>query len=236
MKVLSSCSSGRLLEIGCGAGTIINELSKKGFQCEAVETSAAAREIASYVNKGIASIYSEPEPCWLGRFDYVLAFEVLEHIENDGEALSLWRSWLKPGGTLIMSVPAHRKKWSISDVWAGHYRRYERHQLINLLNQSGFKIERLENYGFPLSNLLLPFGAKVHAREQRQRESPANGRDQNNAMSGIQREAASRLYPILRGFPGIMIMRTAFLFQQWTLGKDWGTGYFLLAHKTEEAA
>lgn len=232
LRLLVDSTPGSLLEIGCGAGTILHELSRRGYNCEAMETSAAALEIANYVNSGHARIHSSPQSHWEAKFDYLLSFEVLEHIENDRDALTLWYSWLKPGGTIILSVPAHMKKWTASDIWAGHYRRYEKPQFAELITASGFSIESIETYGFPLSNALLPLRAQVHARKLARREELlVNDRVRNNDMSGVERSAESRLYPLLKSLPGTMVMRVALFLQDKSAKQDWGTGYLLLARK-----
>lgn len=233
LRLLADFHPGLLLEIGCGAGTLLHELSRRGFECEALETSTAAQEIAHYVNLGEASIHNAPQCHWEAKFDYLLSFEVLEHIEDDANALALWYSWLKPGGTMILSVPAHMKKWTASDIWAGHFRRYEMSQLTDLITATGFTVECVESYGFPLSNALLPFRARVHARDLARRDVLANSNDRtrNNDMSGVERSAESRLYPLLKSFPGVMAMRLALFLQEMSAKTDWGTGYLLLARK-----
>jgi len=234
LRLLADSPPGLLLEIGCGAGTLLHELSRRGFECEAMETSVAALEIANYVNLGKASIHSAPQPHWEAKFNYLLSFEVLEHIEDDRNALALWYSWLKPGGAMILSVPAHLKKWTASDVWAGHFRRYEMRQLTDLITVTGFTIECVESYGFPLSNALLPLRARVHARDLARRDALVNDRARNNDMSGVARIAESRLYPLLKSYPGVMAMRLALFLQEMSAKKDWGTGYLLLARKPRE--
>jgi 2-polyprenyl-3-methyl-5-hydroxy-6-metoxy-1,4-benzoquinol methylase len=59
-------------------------------------------------------------------FDYLFAFEVLEHIADDLSALREWTGFLKPGGRLLVSVPAHARKYGKADEIVGHVRRYER--------------------------------------------------------------------------------------------------------------
>lgn len=236
LRLLTGASPGLLLEIGCGAGTLLHELSRKGYKTEAMETSTAALEIASYVNSGEATIYSTPQAHWEAKFDYLLSFEVLEHIEDDHNTLAQWYSWLKPGGKIILSVPAHMKKWTASDIWAGHYRRYEMKQLVDLMTASGFSIENIETYGFPLSNALLPLRARVHARELARRAELGDDRAHNNDLSGVDRSAESRLYPLLKSLPGTIAMRLALFLQDLSVKKDWGTGYLVLAHKPNEGS
>src|SRR3546814_13621988 len=67
---------------------------------------------------------------WQSTFNMVCAFDVLEHIEDDRLAIQEWIRWLAPNGKMILSVPAHRSRWGAGDVWAGHYRRYDRNDVV----------------------------------------------------------------------------------------------------------
>ena len=90
-------------------------------------------------------------------FDYLLAFEVLEHIKDDIGALSGWATHLRPGGRLMVSVPAHQRKYGKSDELVGHVRRYDKQQLRLLLESAGFADIRIVNYGFPITELTRRF-------------------------------------------------------------------------------
>jgi SAM-dependent methyltransferase len=89
-------------------------------------------------------------------FDCLVALEVLEHIEDDAAALKLWRTWLKPGGLIVLSVPAHMRHWTAADDAGGHYRRYERDGLNALMHAAGITIELSWNFGFPLTAATVP--------------------------------------------------------------------------------
>lgn len=232
LRLLAGLPPGSLLEIGCGAGTLLHEFSGRGFACEALETSAVALGIARHVNGDDVMFHLSPQTDWAGRFDYLFAFEVLEHIEDDRAALTAWHAWLKPDGVMLMSVPARMRKWTATDVWAGHYRRYERVGLIDLIRACGFTVDRCESYGFPLANIISPLRARVHARLlAARRASNEDTRSRNNDMSGVERRAESRFYPLLKSLPSRMTMRLAFLLQDWSTGRDWGDGYLVLARK-----
>lgn len=86
-------------------------------------------------------------------FDYLLAFEVLEHIECDAQVLRDWVRHLKPGGRILISVPAHQRKYGRSDELVGHVRRYEKAALQALMADAGFDDIRIVNYGFPITEL-----------------------------------------------------------------------------------
>jgi len=233
---LDQACVGTLLEIGCGAGALLRELSLHGIACTALETSAPALQLARFVNADRASIYAEPQPNWPGAFDVILAMEVLEHIEDDDVALRLWHTWCKPGGMLLLSVPAHPSKWSASDVWAGHYRRYTRSSIGERLAASGFMVEVVECYGFPLANLLRPLRTLVHMRRLAERNllQKSVNRAYHTQQSGIERQTEARLFPFMRSLPGRVLLRAACAMQTWSLNWERGDGYFVCARKPPE--
>jgi SAM-dependent methyltransferase len=217
---------GRLLEVGPGAGALLADLADLGYRCEALEPSAAAREVASWLRD--IPLAAAPDPAWTGAFDLVVACEVLEHLEDDDAALELWKSWLRPGGRLLISVPAHAKRWSATDVWAGHFRRYERDDLRRLVERAGFEIEELECYGFPLSNLVEPLRAFAHRRALARR---ATTLAEGTERSGVERGVEARLFPLQASWPGTLLFRAAFRLQKRFRHHDRGTGYLLLARR-----
>lgn len=232
LKQLKRMPHGELMEIGCGAGAFLYDARLSGFACGALESSEKAVCLASSINFPDVKFYRSPAKGWGGKFDLVCAFEVMEHIEDDEAALQLWQSWLKPDGYVLLSVPAHRKKWSSSDVWAGHVRRYEKKELIDRLNGAGLIVEEFECYGFPLANMLDPLRSYIHKRAIKRRASEGvSGRQGHNDLSGIERPAERKLYPLMQSFLGKALMRLAFWLQDLTVSKEWGNGYFVVARK-----
>lgn len=225
----------RILEVGCGAGALLHELGVNGFSCSALEASKAARELAARIGDQTPAsldLHAEPQPDWQGQFALVMACDVLEHIEDDSATLRQWQQWLAPDGRLLLSVPAHRRKWSEADVWAGHYRRYERDELGRLVKQSGLVIEHLECYGFPLANLSEMIGAHLYKRAViRDGADTKSTRRSNNDRSGIDRSDMTRLFPLLNSLPGRLLLRLAFAVQRPFLHRDIGSGYLLMARR-----
>jgi SAM-dependent methyltransferase len=219
---------GRLLEIGPGAGALLSDLTALGFACEALETSDEAHRLASALNPDLR-IARTPHEDWPGAFDVVVACEVLEHIEDDRAALEEWCGWLRPGGHLILSVPAHAHRWSATDVWAGHFRRYEKDGLWSLCESAGFAVVDLECYGFPLSNLVEPLRAASHQRALRRRQSA--GLAEATAQSGVSRGLEARLWPLQASLPGRLLFRAAFHLQTLFRHRDLGTGYLALLRR-----
>jgi SAM-dependent methyltransferase len=153
-----------LLEIGAGLGSAGALLARR-FSYVGLEPDEASFRVArdrigeagAVLNKAVEA-YAPPEP-----FDVVCAFEVLEHLEDEGAALAAWLRHVRPGGWLLLSVPAGRQRFGPTDVKAGHYRRYDRGDLAERLSASGLTDARILAYGFPLG-YVLEAGRNVYAR------------------------------------------------------------------------
>lgn len=237
-QLMRDIQPGRMLEIGPGAGAMLLEHAARGFQCEALDLSVEARELAQAMlanGTNAIPVHDAPQPGWDQRFDVICAFEVLEHIEADRAALSQWISWLKPGGHLLLSVPAHMKLWTARDEWAGHVRRYEREPLKLLFSQAGLQIDRFECYGFPLTNLSEWMSSPIFARDIRRDGANADDdRKRNNDRSGIDRSPDIKLFPLIRSLPGKLALRTFFTIQNAFLDTDLGSGYLVKAHRASD--
>ena len=235
LNLLDPFPRGHMLEIGCGAGALLHDLSSMGFWVEALETSPTALDVAHYINRNNPhlTIHQNIQHNWNRTFDYILAFEVLEHIEDDLGALEQWSNWLKRRGRLLLSVPAHPERWSASDVWAGHYRRYERHSLNDVLRKAGFCIEHIECYGFPLANIIAPIRALHHAKQLRDRLYDGSFQKQRvgSDLSGISRSLEAKLYPLQTCWFGVKIMQFFCFLQDAFAGTDLGNGYLVLARR-----
>ncbi len=231
LRELGPVPRGRLLEIGCGAGDLLVRLAAAGFAVSCVETSPPAREEAAarLRRHGLATRPAAALDEVAGSFDVVLACEVLEHIRDDAGALRAWVSRLAPGGRLLLTVPAHPRRFGASDAWAGHFRRYDRERLVRLAAGAGLEIERLLCYGFPLGNLIEPVRNLLNRR--RLARDPALGRAERTARSGIERTAEHRLRWLARP---ALIAPFGWL-QLPFLGTGLGTGFLLLARRRSAA-
>jgi SAM-dependent methyltransferase len=144
-----------MLEIGAGLGSAGALLGRRfayvGLEPDEVSFKTAVERIggAGSVLNLSAEDYEPPEP-----FDVVCAFEVLEHLEDDRGALVDWQRHLRPDGWLLLSVPAGRKRFGPTDVKAGHYRRYDRADLAEVLTAADLVEVEILAYGFPLGYAL----------------------------------------------------------------------------------
>jgi SAM-dependent methyltransferase len=230
---LSRLAPGDLVEVGCGAGALLDELAHAGWHATGVDASSRARRIAAALRDasgGAQRVLAEPDAAWHQCFDVVCALDVLEHIREDEVALASWISWLRPGGHVLLSVPAHRRRWSAGDEWAGHYRRYDRTDVERLLQRCDLQVVSMECYGFPLANLTEAVGARSY-RRMLQRRGDGTTREEASADSGVERSAATRLLRLLDSTPGRLGLRIALSLQAATRTTDWGSGYLVLARR-----
>ena len=156
-------------------------------------------------------------------YDFVCACEVLEHIKDDLAALVQWRSYLRPKtGKLIISVPAHQDQWEATDVWAGHYRRYEKNDLRRKLQTTGLHLEKIYNYNFPACLVLDKLRARHYERDLR---IECNDQLQATKRSGIERDFSSLTKFFAHPYFWWPVAKLSTLFYH----TDWGTGYILIA-------
>jgi SAM-dependent methyltransferase len=147
---------GRFVEMGAGTGHMTRIFLERGFTgaCHDLgdDSRQMLRENLAFAGRQITVVdqLSELTPA---SFDYLLAFEVLEHIEQDLAVLHDWMQYLRPGGRILISVPAHQKKYGRSDELVGHVRRYEKEALHTLLTTAGLEDIHIINYGFPITEL-----------------------------------------------------------------------------------
>jgi SAM-dependent methyltransferase len=237
LELLATYPPGLVLEIGSGSGALLYDLAQRGFCGLGVEQSPEALAIATQILTNVPAFridnkLSEDEK---EHYDYVVAFEVLEHIEEDQAALQTWASYLKRKGILMISVPAHHHRWSATDVWAGHYRRYERTEIDTRLENAGFDVLATYSYGWPLSNLIEPIRTWVHSRQlkraTRASATPVLDKQSHTARSGIERTVEARLYPLYANRFGAAVFSICSYLQQCVSSRDLGTGYLVLARK-----
>ena len=146
----------RILEIGCGTGHNLPMLARFGT-VDAVEIDDAARGVAEQRLGRPVSASSLPDLAGIpdATYDLVALLDVLEHVEDDVAALQSIARRLKPGGTILLTVPQYRWMWSGHDVANHHHRRYVKATLKNAVARAGLKLDLLSNF----NSLLFPFAA-----------------------------------------------------------------------------
>ena len=142
-----------ILEVGCGTGNFTILLAESGQRVSAVDVDAGYVEQA---RKRFASTPNVQVYCadastaeWTETFDSVVLLDVLEHIEADTDLLNRLRRTLKPGGRLILKVPAGSWLYSPMDRAIGHYRRYDRRSLGVAMRIAGLTPVSMSYFNLP---------------------------------------------------------------------------------------
>ena len=160
------------------------------------------------------------------KFQYIIATEVIEHIENDQETLCFWATFLNHHGKILLTVPAHQKKFGLDDLQVGHLRRYEKKQLYDLLKECGFGNIIILNYGFPLGNITRLLHNRLLKNQSRD-DFPLDAVERS-MFSGRNRPSNILKYSFLFKKP---LLWPFFLLQRLTWYFDWGDGYVVTAEK-----
>ena len=134
----------RVLEVGAGHGDFTDRLLASGRRVTATDLSARCVDIlhAKYGSTPAATVLHSDLESLPGddRYDSVLLVNVLEHIDDDLDALVQIRHRLNPGGRVILFVPAFDGLYSDFDRLVGHRRRYRRSHLVTLADRAGFEL------------------------------------------------------------------------------------------------
>ncbi|MFH1854164.1 MAG: class I SAM-dependent methyltransferase [Candidatus Omnitrophota bacterium] len=156
MRGYNFCSS--VLEVGCGTGETMKALSHsydiKGIDISDEAISACLRKGLSVQKKDLFSLN--------GKFNSIICIDVLEHIKDDSAFARHLYGILTNSGKLFIMVPSG--SMMKDDILCGHYRRYSKNSLMQLLEESNFKIEQVEMFGYPIiyyTRLIMNFMYKL---------------------------------------------------------------------------
>jgi SAM-dependent methyltransferase len=148
----------RLLDVGCGAGNMIHHLSRYG-RVKGLDIDERPVKVARQRGYDVDQYdVTQPLPFDPATFDAVTALDVIEHNEDDLAILADSCRVLKPGGHIIITVPALMWLWSHNDEINAHVRRYTAADLKEKLTKTGFEIRRVTYnnfFVFPLAAALI---------------------------------------------------------------------------------
>lgn len=146
----------RILEIGSGVGNQTKHLLVE--KPELLVASDIHDEMISYLQKNFKQAIKQKKmlveyvdvddeksinKMKKYKLDTITSVNVLEHIKNDTKALKACYDILQPGGRIIMEMPAHQELYSKLDEKLGHYRRYEKKDLIRKVKKAGFTVKKI---------------------------------------------------------------------------------------------
>ena len=171
-----------VLEYGCGMGAAGSRLAQ-GRKYTGVEPDPTSRAVAAERVGSNGQVLAEREEIPPGEtFDLVCAFEVLEHIEDDRAALQEWAGRIRPGGHLLLSVPAWQDRYGPMDAEVGHYRRYDPDALAAVLGTTDLQTVKTVMYGWPLAYALE--GVRNRALRRSQDKAAEKSMDARSHGSG----------------------------------------------------
>lgn len=133
----------RILDVGCGTGTMLTYLSSFG-KAQGVDIDEEA--VGYCRERGLEDVglgEAADLPFGDGSFDLVTALDVVEHLDDDVAAFQEMKRVLRPGGQILVTVPAHRFLWGDQDEVNMHKRRYTANELRQRLVESGFEVVRV---------------------------------------------------------------------------------------------
>ncbi|HWZ83194.1 MAG TPA: methyltransferase domain-containing protein [Terriglobales bacterium] len=137
-----------VLEVGCGTGNVLRVLEKACPNSMVVGLELWFEGLKHARNRsGAALVQADIRNLpFRKQFDLVGMFDVLEHIPEDEATLRLAHGALRPGGQLLLTVPAHPSLWSYFDEAAHHCRRYSQEDLRSKLESAGFEVRFLTEF------------------------------------------------------------------------------------------
>jgi SAM-dependent methyltransferase len=162
-------------DVGGGNGYVAKALQDTGLEVVLVEPGSTGAQNAR--SRGVLHvIHASLEDAGFlpGVLPSVGLFDVLEHVEEDGVFNHSIRDYLRPGGSVYITVPAFEWLWSNEDVSAGHHRRYTRRSLFRVLNEAGLQVKFVTCFFTVLPLPILIFRGLPH-RLGLHRASPSAG-------------------------------------------------------------
>ncbi|MCB9914265.1 MAG: class I SAM-dependent methyltransferase [Planctomycetes bacterium] len=141
----------RVWDAGAGVGHVTALLAAQAELVVATEFTERNLEALRARFAGVPNVVVEfcdltaPAALELARYelDTIVTLDVLEHLEDDAAALARYHEILRPGGALLIKVPAHPFLYGTVDEASLHFRRYEKRELREKLERAGFRVEML---------------------------------------------------------------------------------------------
>lgn len=136
----------KILDVGCGTGMVLQALQAYGTVWGIDKSEKAIRYSKEKVPGARVYIASFPEHMPNAQFDIITVLDVLEHIDQDRQALSKLTHMLKPGGIVVITAPAYKFLWTSHDDMNEHKRRYTVPELKEKVLEASLDIKKISYY------------------------------------------------------------------------------------------
>lgn len=190
-----------ILEIGSGTGANLDLLSEfgtvTGFEMspDALQMSVQCESVRSGRSQVVRGRCPQEMHKLEGLYDAVCLFDVLEHLDDDIEGLKSITNVLRPGGRVLMTVPAYPWLWSTHDQQLHHRRRYTARTLTSACASAGLDVTELSHF----NTLLFPLALVQRVLSKTTGSSPAGTRTPHPGLNNV--------------------LRAIFASEKWLLGK-----------------
>lgn len=202
LECVAASGATTFCEIGPGDGELASALCRRGMTGTGIELSSSAARIAraalrSEIEAGRFRL-QEADFMAMGEppsgFDLALSVMVMEHVEHDEVFLRRMVDLVKPGGTVIVGVPARMDKWGVEDETAGHFRRYERGGLASAFGNAGLEAIEVRSVSVPVANLTFNVSNFLIKRAGEDRKLQLSQQDRTES-SGIRDIPYKTVFP-----------------------------------------
>lgn len=191
--------SGDALDVGCGGGGNTAVLRDLGWNVSGLDYSPAAVQVTA--SRGLPVVRGDATSLPFDDLshDLVISMDTWEHVEDHHRVAAETARVLRPGGHLLVAVPSGRALWSGHDVALGHFRRYERSDLVDVVRSAGLEVTDVRSW-----NVLLRPVVRLRRRSniEESEMSPVNP-ILNAALRAVV--ASERILPLGR-LPGVSLV------------------------------
>ena len=197
-RQIHGMTPGRAVDVGAAAGGNTRVLLEHGWDSIALEYGEDGAGIARARGLPVLRADALALPFPDSSLDLVVAYDVLEHIDDDDRVVQEFHRVLRQGAAALIAVPADPRLWSAHDVAVGHVRRYTRGTLVPLLERNGLAVEAIGSW-----NVLLRPVVRWHRRK-------STGSDQEQMSPvlnfGLRAVVAAERYLPVRSWPGVSLL------------------------------
>jgi 2-polyprenyl-3-methyl-5-hydroxy-6-metoxy-1,4-benzoquinol methylase len=186
----------RVLDAGCGWGVTLEALERRGYRAVGLDISRRTLEALDRPGRELVEADLSVAAPDAERFDAVLALDVIEHLDDDRAAVSRLARLVRPGGWIVVSVPALPELFGEFDRIQGHRRRYRPEDLSAAFQDSGL-----------VDLSIFWWGAWLVRRAHRQRRVP-------RARAGESVSETYGRYLTLPPWPIPLVLRLGFVLEQ----------------------
>lgn len=155
----------KIMDVGCGYGGMLDGLSERGYVLGMEVDMGSARFCRERGFKGVCLGSGYRLPLLQDSVDVITLFDTIEHIDNDEKVLGECVRALKPGGFIMVSVPAYQFLYADNDRMAHHKRRYTLSQLKRKVGRAGAEKVKGTYYNVILFPLILPVILLLKAKQ-----------------------------------------------------------------------